>query len=175
MATTNRGTRQSRDTASRQKTRAAYRQHRIRKGDKWYNPVLDDPNHPDNPKHWTHGTPQGYFEAGCTACEPCAAAGRAENERRTQARIDKRLDADRARLAKTLTAAFLDLEPEEIGRGVQLVIDTHRVRDAFRAVIVYDVLPVQLALNKWITDSGRNVDDEILSEIAARVIAELCS
>lgn len=175
MASTNRGTQQGRDSAAKAALRATYRRHRIRKGDKWYNPVLDDPDHPDNPKHWTHGTPQGYFDAGCTACEPCAAAGRAENERREQARIDKRLDTHRTQVTQTLTAAFPDLDAEEIGRGAQLVIDTHRVRSRFRAVMAYDPLPVQLALNKWHADAGRHVDDEILAEIATRIITELAS
>lgn len=175
MASTNRGTRQDRDTASRAAVRTAYREHRIRQGDKWYNPVLDDPNHPDNPKHWTHGTPQGYFEAGCTACERCAAVGRAENERRAQTRIDKRLDTNRAQVARTLTEVFPDLDAEDITRGAGRVIDTHRIRSTFRAVIAYDPVPVQLALSKWHSDASRHVDDEILAEIAARLVVELSS
>lgn len=175
MATTTpRGSRQDRDTATRAALRASYRRHLIEGPNGGpYNPVLDDPNHPDNPKHWVHGDPQGYLVAGCTDCDPCSAAGREHNQKSTQKRVDKKLDSDRARIAATLTSTFLDLEPEDVQHGAELVIATHRVRNHYKALIDYDVVPVQLALSKWHTDARRHVDDEVLADIAAALVKVL--
>lgn len=142
------GSQQTSGGRTNAKVREHYRAHRVKVDGKWYNPLLDDPNHPDNIRHWTHGTIEGYAQAGC-ACVPCAAAGRQDTERKEALRLDKRLAEHRARAAVILRGAFDDLPEQAIVDGAELVVSTHHVRQKFNAILTYAQVPVALAVSNW--------------------------
>lgn len=152
--------------------RSHYHEHRVKRGGRWYNPLLDDPNHPDNTHHWSHGTIEGYNDAGC-ACARCGLVGREENERKVQARIDRRLTEHRSTAASVIATHLPYLSSSTAAELAEAVVDTNRVTDRFRARVVYDKLPVELALANWALAAGGEFSRDTAGEVAARLIEEL--
>lgn len=152
--------------------RQHYRAHRVRKGGVWVNPLLDDPQHPENIRHWTHGTVDGYSQAGC-GCARCAAAKRDANEKTKQNAIDSRIAEHRARAATALRFWLPSVDADLAAAGAELVVSTHRVRNRGRATLDYQQVPVELALKTWANE--HNIALGTADTLAASVLEELTS
>lgn len=188
MATKKRQVENKRKQAQRQsamrrtaQVREHYRRFRIKKpGGKWYNPILDDPDRPEernplNTSGFAHGTLAGYRDGGCTYCDPCAAAGRAENQRQEERRLVNRLDDHRARVAKLLADRFPHLPQGVVTDGAELVVSTHRLRQKSKALLDYQPASVELAINNWslVSDISLQVGD--IPDLVVAITQELAS
>jgi hypothetical protein len=156
--------------------REHYRAHRIQRDDGvWVNPLLDDANHPENIRHWTHGTVDGYSQAGC-GCNRCASAKRAENDRLAQVAVDRRAAEHRARVTATLCAVLPSVDAQAAAAGAELVVSTHRVRNRKRAILDYQQVPVELAIKAWASEYSIALDAALdATAVATAVIEELQS
>lgn len=161
--------------------REHYRRFRIKKpGGKWYNPILDDPDRPGernplNTSGFAHGTLAGYRDGGCTYCDPCAAAGRAENQRQERRRLANRLDDHRARVTTLLAGRFPNLSSEVINHGAEVIVSQHRVRQKSKAIVGYEPASVELALNNWSLVSRISLNVRDIPDLAAAITQELTS
>jgi hypothetical protein len=129
--------------------------------------------HPENIRGYAHGTVEGYRDAGCTYCEPCAAAGRAEYQRQEERRLTNRLDDHRSRVTSLLAGRFPDLPVEVLVDAAELVVRTHRVRQKYNALLDYYPASVELALNNWVLVARVELDVADIPDLAAAIIEEL--
>jgi hypothetical protein len=116
---------------------------------------------------------EGYRDAGCTYCEPCAAAGRAEYQRQEERRLTNRLDDHRSRVTSLLAGRFPDLPVEVLVDAAELVVRTHRVRQKYNALLDYYPASVELALNNWVLVARVELDVADIPDLAAAIIEEL--
>jgi hypothetical protein len=182
MATKKASTTAMRRSAKRRiaQVRDHYRAFRIQKPNgKWYNPILDPVGHAgerrntENIRGFAHGTVQGYRDAGCTYCDACASAGKADAEAREARRIDSRLDDHRGRVIRILGERFPGIDDQVIAGGADVVVSTHIVGQKFRALFKYHPPAVELALNNWALVSGVDLPVRDIPDLAATIIQEL--
>lgn len=175
MAANRQATRGSQHTSGGRrntKVRQHYHGHRTKVDGKWYNPLLDDPNDPDNVRHWAHGTVDGYAQAGCL-CEPCSAASREYTRHKEALRLDRRLAEHRVRVAVILRDAFYGLPAQAITDGAELVVSTHTVRRKFDATLTYAQVPVALAISNWANAYKPDLTPGEAADLATIVVEEL--
>lgn len=166
-----------------------YQSYRVRRRDHWYNPLLDDPNHPANWRKLAHGTPGGY-DLGMCRCPPgpddpdgdrsCKTAGKKLNDARVQRRVDKRR-ADHGRIiTQTLGAHGIDTDlttPAALDAAAALVLDTGLVTNRYQAKISYTEGALANALYRWRQehDLTSTIDDAQLVQVAAALTERLQS
>jgi hypothetical protein len=154
--------------------RTHYREFLVTRDGRRYNPLLDDVNHPDNARHWAHGSPEGYHQAGCQ-CAPCDEAGRKENQRKTEARIAKRRDAHRAVASEVLAARFPGLSSEEVTEAAAKVVAVGEVTNRTQVRINYGFTGVVLALDNWALRGGHDIDADTVGALAEDLIERMSS
>lgn len=163
----------TRGARSQAKLREHYRRFRTKISDgTWYNFVLDDAKHPDNPRGWVHGMVEGNSQAGC-GCPRCLEAGRQENQRKQEVRLAKRLAGHKARAAEILAKTLPEVPAQTIAAGVDTLVSTHTVRSRFHGTVTYELTPVMLALQNWSLTTGVALADDTRAALANRLIKEL--
>lgn len=163
---------QTRGGRNAAKLRAHYHDHRIKVDGKWYNPLLDDADNPGNYRHWTHGMVEGNTQAGCS-CNRCAAAGRAEAERKKKVRLANRLTAHRATVTRALFEQFPRVPGDTIADAAETVVSTHSVVSTYRGTVTYSQVPVMLALSNWAMGAGIPLSSAAAADLATNLVEEL--
>lgn len=136
-----------------------------------YNPVLDDPKHPDNPMGWVHGSNQAYRFAGCGCAEKCGPAMAEANRQEAARRLERRTEADRAYITVAVRNLMPTLSRTEAADVAARMAATRIVRDATRAKVAYDPRRLEEALRAWGTDAGR----PDVAALTSAAVTELCA
>lgn len=170
---------ETRNASYARNLRASYARYLIKavdnpNGDYDYNPVLDDPHSPCNPRGLTHGMLDGYKIAKCK-CPPCADASRQAKNREIDNKITNHKASHQARITVFLTRALPEVAGSDAAEGAAAVMSTCRVTDRYRAVLAYDHTEVRKALRRWGAPDLLSLDDDTLTDLVTSLISELSS
>lgn len=153
--------------------RAQYRGHLVTRDGRPYNPVLNDPQHPNGPPHpdntrnLSHDTPEGY-NLGCCRCAPCRKQGKLLNDATDARRVQKKVASHRSIIRDILSGhAPFDSALEA---AVDLVLNAGEVVHRHRAKIRYMPVALEAALWRWQRNHAPSVgltDDQIATVITA--------
>lgn len=157
--------------------RALYRKHLVKAAnnpvlDYDYNPALDDPSDPRNPRGWTHGMIEGYRVAGCK-CPQCKEIYREVTDQEIANRVANRVANHRALLTVLLAQELPDTTAEQATEGAAVVVATHRVTDRFRAILTYDPVKVRKQLRQWGAPGLLALGDDALTDLVTTMIERL--